>query len=50
MQMEHIIPRGKWVKIVELCYYKGARGNKPYDLELMLCLYVPQNLYNLSDA
>ena len=30
-------------------YYKGQRGNKPYGLELMLRLYVLQNLYNLSD-
>ena len=28
---------------------QGERGNKPYDLELMLRLYVLQNLYNLSD-
>lgn len=31
------------------CYYKGERGNKPHDLELMLRLYVLQNLYDLSD-
>ena len=48
-QMDRIIPWGKWVKIVQPCYYKGERGNKPYDLELMLRLYVLQNLYNLSD-
>ena len=30
-------------------YYKGERGNKPYDLELMLRIYLVQNLYNLSD-
>ena len=49
MQMGRIIPWGEWVKIVQPCYYKGERGNKPYDLELMLRLYVLQNLYNLSD-
>lgn len=48
-QMDRIIPWGEWVKIVKPCYYKGERGNKPYDLELMLRLYVLQNLYNLSD-
>lgn len=48
-QMDRIIPWGEWVKIVQPCYYKGERGNKPYDLELMLRLYVLQNLYNLSD-
>ena len=30
-------------------YYKGERGNKPYDLERMLRIYLVQNLYNLSD-
>lgn len=30
-------------------YYKGERENKPYDLELMLRLYLLQNLYNPSD-
>ena len=32
-----------------LYYYKGERGNKPYDLERMLRIYLVQNLYNLSD-
>ena len=31
------------------CYYKGERGNKPYDLELMLRIYLIQNLYDLAD-
>lgn len=48
-QMEKLIPWGKWLKIIEPCYYKGERGNKPYDLELMLRIYVLQNLYDLSD-
>ena len=30
-------------------YYKGERGNKPYDLNLMLHLHILQNLYDLSD-
>lgn len=30
-------------------YYKGECGNKPCDLELMLRIYLVQNLYNLSD-
>ena len=47
--MERIIPWGEWVKIVKPCYYKGERRNKPYDLELMLRLYVLENLYSLSD-
>jgi len=31
------------------CYYKGERRDKPYGIELMLRLYVLQNLYTLSD-
>lgn len=30
-------------------YYKGEHGNKPYELELMLCIYLLQSLYDLSD-
>ena len=48
-QIERIVPWGKWVTMIKPCYYKGERGNKPYDLELMLRLYLVQNLYNLSD-
>ena len=48
-QMERLIPWGEWKAIIEPCYYKGERGNKPYDLELMLRLFVVQNLYSLSD-
>ena len=46
-QIERIVPWGKWVSMIKPCYYKGERGNKPYDLELMLRLYLLQNLYNL---
>ena len=35
--------------MIRPCYYKGERGNKPYDLERMLRIYLVQNLYNLSD-
>ena len=48
-QIERIIPWDKWFELILPCYYKGERGNKPYDLELMLRLYVLQNLYDLSD-
>ena len=34
--MEKLIPWSQWVGIVQPHYYKGERGNKPYDLELML--------------
>ena len=29
--------------------YKGERGNKPYPLELMLRIFLLQNLYDLAD-
>ena len=48
-QIERIVPWGEWIEEIRPCYYKGERGNKPYDLELMLRLYVLQNLYDLSD-
>ena len=48
-QIDRIVPWGKWVEEIRPCYYKGERGNKPYDLELMLRIYVLQNLYDLSD-
>ena len=48
-QMERIIPWAEWLALIKPCYYKGERGNKPYPLELMLRLYLLQNLYNLSD-
>jgi len=48
-QMDQLVPWGKWVEETRPCYYKGERGNKPYGIELMLRLYVLQNLYTLSD-
>lgn len=48
-QMEKLIPWGEWMELIKPCYYKGERGNKPYRLELMLRIYVLQNLYSLSD-
>ena len=48
-QIERIVPWGEWEAIMQPCYYKGERGNKPYELELMLRLYLLQNLYTLSD-
>ena len=47
--MEKLIPWSQWVGIVQPHYYKGERGNKPYDLGLMLRIYVLQHLYNLAD-
>lgn len=48
-QIERIVPRDTWVDMIRPCYYKGERGNKPYEIERMLRLYLVQNLYNLSD-
>ena len=48
-QIERIVPWNEWVAMIKPCYYKGERGNKPYELELMLRLYLIQNLYNLAD-
>lgn len=48
-EMNRIIPWGEWIKLIQPYYYKGERGNKPYDLERMLRIYMVQNLYNLSD-
>ena len=48
-QIERIVPWGEWLAMIQPCYYKGERGNKPYPLEFMLRLYLLQNLYDLSD-
>ena len=48
-QIDRIIPWDEWIALIQPCYYKGERGNKPYALELMLRLFILQNLYNLSD-
>jgi IS5 family transposase len=48
-QMDVIIPWGEWLSLIRPHYYKGERGNQPYDLELMLRIHLLQNLYDLSD-
>ena len=48
-KIEGIMPWNEWIEIIKPCYYKGERGNKPYDLELMLRINILQNLYDLSD-
>ena len=49
-KIDHIMPWEKFEDLVRPCYYKGERGNKPYDISLMIRVYILQNLYNLSDA
>ena len=48
-QIERIVPWKEWLAMIQPCYYKGERGNKPYPQEIMLRLYLLQNLYDLSD-
>ena len=48
-EIDRIVPWEEWISLIRPCYYKGERGNKPYDLERMLRIYLVQNLYNLSD-
>ena len=48
-QIERIMPWAEFIALIEPRYYEGKRGNKPYDLELMLRIHLLQNLYDLSD-
>ena len=48
-QIDRIMPWGELEELVRPYYYAGVRGNKPYDLELMLRIHLLQNLYTLSD-
>lgn len=48
-KIEEIMPWSELRELVRPCYYEGKRGNKPYDLELMLRIHLLQNLYDLSD-
>ena len=48
-EIDRIVPWGEWISLIRPYYYKGERGNKPYDLERMLRIYLVQNLYNPSD-
>lgn len=48
-KLENIIPWDKFIEIIKPSYYKGALGNKPYPLELMLRIFILQNVYNLAD-
>ena len=48
-RIEKLIPWSKWIGIIKPIYYKGEVGNKLYDLELMLRIFILQNLYDLAD-
>ena len=48
-KIEAIIPWKEFMEEIQPYYYKGERGNKPYELELMLRIFILQNLYDISD-
>ena len=48
-QMERIIPWSEWIGIIKPYYYSGERGNKPFELEIMLRIHLLQELYDLAD-
>ena len=48
-KLERIIPWTEFIELIEPHYYKGERGNKPYPLELMLRIFILQNVYTLAD-
>jgi IS5 family transposase len=48
-KLESVIPWDNFIKIIQPSYYKGELGNKPYPLELMLRIFILQNVYNLAD-
>ena len=48
-KMEGLIPWEEFIGIIKPVYYKGEVGNKPYNLELMLRIFILQNLYDLAD-
>lgn len=48
-KMDSLIPWDEFLVIIRPYYYEGAYGNKPFELELMLRIFILQNLYDLSD-
>jgi len=48
-KFDSLIPWLDWVSIIEPIYYEGIVGQKPYAIELMLRIYILQNLYDLAD-
>ena len=49
-RMDTLIPRKEFTVRIAPYYYDGKRGNKPQEPELMIRLYLLQNLYTLSDT
>ncbi len=48
-KIEKIMPWDEFEDLIRPWYYEGTRGNKPYDLEVMIRIHLIQNLYDLSD-
>lgn len=48
-KMDRIIPWSIFISLIQPHYYKGERGNRPYELELMLRIFMLQNFYDLAD-
>ena len=48
-KLEAIRPWETFLELIQPSYYKGELGNKPYPLELMLRIFILQNVYNLAD-
>ena len=48
-KLEAVISWEEFIRIIKPSYYKGEVGNKPYPLELMLRIFILQNVYNLAD-
>lgn len=46
-KLESIISWETFIEIIKPSYYKGELGNKPYPLELMLRIFILQNVYDL---
>lgn len=47
--MDEMIPWDHWVDIIRPYYPSGKRGRPPKNIEGMLCMYLMQNWFNLSD-
>lgn len=48
-RMDRIIPWVEWLGIIRPYYYAGERGNKPFEIELMLRIHMLQQFYDLAD-
>lgn len=48
-KLEAIIPWETFLELIQPSYYKGELSNKPYPLELILRIFILQNVYNLAD-